>query len=527
MSTDAIIATDPVTGTVSFGVIVVLATLCLTACGGSGSGVTPGAASPGRGALLQSPPQLVSTVTTGDLLLELSAAINQPLLALSGAPLCDIAVYHLEYVTVGASNEPTTASSALMVPGGLDARCRGDRPILLYSHGTTTNRTFNMADLHDAQNAEGLSLAALFAAQGYIVVAPNYAGYDTSTLRYHAYMNADQQSKDMIDALTATRLALPAAGALITRDSGRLFITGYSQGGYVAMATQRAMQAAGMTVTAGAPMSGPYAMAAFFDAVVAGQVDGGAPVFTTLLLTGYQRAYGNIYTSASEVFEAQYANGIESLLPGRITRGDLYAQGKLPQYALFSATPPDPIYAGITPATQPAYLAPVFALGFGNGNLLTNSFRLSYLLDAASHPDGGWPVTTTGVPAAGPELALRQALARNDLRDWAPAVPTLLCGGDGDPVVFWLNTQLMQDYWAARQPAVPGISVLDLDAPAATTDPYTALKADFALAKQAIAVAAVAQGATDGGQRAVFEAYHATLVAPFCLAAVRAFFAAQ
>ena len=379
-----------------------LAVLCLTACGGSNSGLMPAAGSPGRGALLQSPPVLASTVTAADLLVQLGVPANQLLFALSGAPLCDIAVYHLEYATVGANSELTTASGALMVPGGVDASCRGDRPILLYAHGTSTDRAFNIADLKDAQNAEGLLLAALFATQGYIVVAPNYAGYDSSTLSYHAYLNADQQSKDMIDALSAARLAMPLAGALITRDSGRLFITGYSQGGYVAMATQRAMQAAGMTVTAAAPMSGPYALAAFFDAVVAGQVDGGAPVFTTLLITGYQKAYGNIYASTTDVFEPQYASGIESLLPGLLPRSALYAQGKLPQYALFSATPPDPSYADITPATQPAYLAPVFALGFGSGNLITNSYRLSYLLDAASHPDGGWPVITTGVPAVGP-----------------------------------------------------------------------------------------------------------------------------
>jgi hypothetical protein len=320
---------------------------------------------------------------------------------------------------------------------------------------------------------------------------------------------------------------MPAAGALITRDSGRLFITGYSQGGYVAMATQRAMQAAGMTVTAAAPMSGPYALAAFFDAVVAGQVNGGAPVFTTLLITGYQKAYGNIYANTTDVFEAQYAGGIESLLPGMTPRSELYAQGKLPQYALFSATPPDPIYADVTPATQPVDLAPVFALGFGNGNLLTNSYRLSYLLDAAAHADGGWPVSSTGVPAAGPQLALRQALALNDLRNWAPSAPTLLCGGDLDPIVFWLNTRLIQNYWLSRQPAVTGFSVLDVDAPVTAADPYSALKNSFALAKAAVALAAVAQGATDGGERAVFEAYHATLVAPFCLAAVRAFFASQ
>jgi hypothetical protein len=40
-----------------------------------------------------------------------------------------------------------------------------------------------------------------------------------------------------------------------------------------------------------------------------------------------------------------------------------------------------------------------------------------------------------------------------------------------------------------------------------------------------VAASAIAQGATDGGALAVAEAYHATLVAPFCFAAVKTFFA--
>ena len=177
-----------------------------------------------------------------------------------------------------------------MVPLGGDAVCRGARPILLYAHGTTTDRAFDMTNLQGDPNGEALIMAALFASQGYIVVAPDYAGYGGSTLPYHPYLVADQQSKDMIDASTAARSALPAVAAPGTTDDGRLFITGYSQGGYVAMATQRAMQVAGMTVTASAPMSGPYAMAAFVDAIFAGRVNSGATVSAALLITALESA---------------------------------------------------------------------------------------------------------------------------------------------------------------------------------------------------------------------------------------------
>jgi hypothetical protein len=503
----------------------ILATLLLAACGGGGGGGMSGTdvgTTPPRGTLLQSPPELLSTVMAPSLLLELNIASNQQLLSLSGTPVCDILIYNIHYTTVGGANEATTASGALMVPAGLGAVCTGARPIVLYAHGTTTDRAFNMANM---QNAETLFLAALFASHGYIVVAPNYAGYDTSTLPYHPYLVADQQSKDMIDALTAARTALPFASATLTKDSGRLFITGYSQGGYVAMATHRAMQAAGLKVTASAPMSGPYALAAFVDAVFYGDVNGDGPVSSTLLLTAYQKAYGNIYANAVDVFEPQYAGGIDSLLPSTTPRSQLYAQGKLPEYALFSLIPPAPAFTGNTPPLTPSTLAAVFALGFGAGNLLQNSYRLSYLQDAQANPDGGFPTITTGIAAASPGLPWRQALQMNDLRNWIPSVPVLLCGGDVDPIVFWFNTQLMRNYWASHAPASASISVLDLESTPSGSNPYANLQKDFALAKELVAAAAVAQGATDGGALAVAEAYHATLVAPFCFAAVKSFFA--
>jgi hypothetical protein len=443
------------------------------------------------------------------------------LLQLAYTPKCAIDVYQLQYETVGGASEPTTASGGLMVATGTDATCSGARPVVLYAHGTSTDRNFNIADLSNSANAEGLLLAAVFASAGYIVVAPNYAGYDTSTLSYHPYLNADQQSKDMIDALTAARSALPTLSASTVSDGGKLFVTGYSQGGYVAMAAHRALQAAGDVVTASAPMSGPYALAAFADAIFYGHVSLSAPANLTLLVSSYQHAYANVYSDPTELFEPQYATGIDSLLPSTTGISDLYAAGKLPQSELFSSAPPAPAWAAYTPPTSPALFAPIFAIGFGPDNLILNSYRLGYLEDAESAPDGGFPATTTGLPAANPENALRQDLKLNDLRDWTPNAPVLLCGGDEDPTVFYFNTQLMQGYWATHVP--PGaISVLDVDA--SGSNPYAQLQSAFAVAKALVASEAVLAGATDGGQAAVLADYHTGLVAPFCVAAVRSFF---
>ena len=472
----------------------------------------PSPPAPQRGDLIGAP-TLVASYSPDELLAVASSnEVAQLLVDQILTPDCRIDVYHLEYQTVDPAGNLTPASGAVMVPDDSGSTCQGERPVVLYAHGTNTDRAFNIADLEAPDNGEGLLMAAVFAADGYIVVAPNYVGFDTSTLGYHPYLNGDQQSKDMIDALTAARSALPTTNAPGTSEGAQLLVTGYSQGGYVAMATHRALQAAGQTVTASAPMSGPYALSAFGDAIFQGQVTGGSPVNLTLLITSYQNAYGNLYSSATDVYEAQYATGIETLLPSTTPVSELEAQGRLPDTALFSSTPPDPAYAAMTPATTPENLAPVFATGFGTEHLLTNSFRLAYLQDSISNPDGGFPTLSDGLPPANPTHPLRQALETNDQRVWTPTSPMLLCAGNADPTVLYLNTALMQNYWSSTT----AVAVLDIDSDIASGDPYEPQKAQFAVAKEAVRLV--------GGDEEVFEKYHAGLVAPFCLSAVKSFF---
>ncbi|HUN93878.1 MAG TPA: alpha/beta hydrolase [Burkholderiaceae bacterium] len=499
--------------------------IALAGCGGGNSSTSTPNSSSAPGALVQNPPLRIASLTATDFNAQLgSTASGQQLLAVTGAPTCGVDFHYIEYTTTGGAGESTTATGALMVPTGSAAPCTGARPMLLYAHGTSTSRAYNIADITNTQNTEGALIAAMYAAQGYIVVAPNYAGYDASPLPYHPYLNAKQQSGEMINALDAARQALGHIPAAATIDSGKLFITGYSQGGHVAMATHRAMQAAGRTVTASAPMSGPYALAALGDAVFYGDVNLGSTVFTPLLTTSYQKAYGNIYAATTDVYETTYASGIESLLPSTTPIATLFATNKLPQTALFNSTPPAAAFASITPPTTPAAEAALFALGFGTNNLVTNNYRLAYLADAQANPDGAVPTVTSGAPATSPGNALRQAFKANDLRGWTPTAPVLLCGGNADPTVFYaVNTGIMQQLWSALPAGLA--TTLDVDsAVSGATDPFAAAKLGFAQAKSATAQAAVAAGATDGGASAVVQAYHGTLVPPFCNAAARGFF---
>jgi hypothetical protein len=445
----------------------------LTACGG-GSDDPP----PARGTIVTA--QLAGQASTTQIDQGTAASGLQPL---SGAAACHVDVRYVLYITRDPAGEPATASTAVFVPNGGGAQCSGERPVLLYAHGTTTTRSFNLADVsrdtttgafNNAAGNEGSLLLAMYAAHGFIVVAPNYLGYDRSSLTYHPYVNAEAQAVDMVDGLRAAKAHLLAASS--TKPSSRLFVSGYSQGGHVSMATQRALErdhGSEFSVAGGFHMSGPYNLVQFNDLVISGSVNAGATLFAPLLITGYQRAYGNIYAQPGDVFQQPYAATIEGLLPTDTPLQTLMQQGKLPADATFTRL-------------------------FGAGGLLTDAFRAGY---SASN--------------------LRKALVANTLAGmdgstpiaWKPQHPTALCGGAADPTVFWaVNAPIAQQVFAGQGVQVPAFDLENrATLPAGATGDQ--LFGGFQQAKAASGGNAVAQ-------------YHGTLVPPFCNALARGFFAA-
>jgi Secretory lipase len=526
---------------------VALGAALVCACGGSSSQTSAIASSTAHGTLAVNPPFRIASLSAAALQAELGATSSgAQLLQITGNPACGVDFYYVKFWTVGGAQETTQSSGALMVPTGAAPACSGARPIVLYAHGTNPDKALNIADITNTSNTEGVLIAAMFAAQGYIVVAPNYAGYDISTLGYHPFLNAEQQSGEMIDILTAARTALPHTMSSATSDSGKLFITGYSEGGHVAMATQRALQASGATVTGAAPMSGPYALEAFGDVIFFGNVDLGSTVFSPLISTSYQKAYGNIYSTPGDLYSPTYVNGIETLLPSDTPIDTIFSTGLLPETALFDSTTPvvsvpgNPVLSAELTALlsvpgspnyplPPTPQTPLFAAGFGSPYLINNTYRVSYALDAASNPDGAVPTPKAGVPLAAtpPMQPLRLAFYKNELRNgaWAPTSPTLLCGGDADPTVFFsVNTETMAAFWS---PLVQAGLITVLDVSGTPGPPFAAVQTGFqeSQAAQLAFYLSPAGGSLSPAAAAelIVEGYH-TSVAPFCAAAARAFF---
>lgn len=352
--------------------------------------------------------------------------------AVSGSTdLCDVKVHKIEFDTIGGAGESTKSSGVFMQPYGESDACAGDRPVVLYAHGTSTFTSYDLSKfVTDSSNPaaqEALLLLATYASRGYAVIAPNYAGYADSTLGYHPYVDEVQQSAEMIHALEYVKENKAALSADL---SSELFITGLSQGGYVAMATHKALQQRGESVTASMPVSGPYAMLNFLDTIIGGQVNGGATTFAPMYLTALEKTH-DIYESPSEIYEAPYAEFAEAVLPSA------NGMSGLPAAALFA-----PHEEGDTPANlqfiSPPH--PVFAYGFDDDHLLTDDFRQKYIQDLNNNP-------------VEPEYRIRSLVKDGDLRNWTPAAPMLMCGASNDPVVYFSNTIDMVDYWSDKLPA--------------------------------------------------------------------------
>lgn len=434
-----------------------------------------------------------------------------------------------------------------MLPSGNADECQGDRPVLLHAHGTAVEKTYDFTQVGNTDNPAGARatlMAANFAAQGYIVVAPNYAGYDTSTLDYHPYLNAKQQSEEMVTALDTARTMMQqqkSAGNIKytkVNDSGKLFLTGYSQGGHVAMATAQLLEQQGKPVTAMAPSSGPYALAAFGDAIFAGNVNLGATAFAPLLARSLQNVNNDIYDRPTDLFLPQFA---DSKLPTASSFEDLIITGKLPQTALFQTAP-----TGISSLDA---TTPEEGFGFADSNyLIQTSFRATYLMDVQSNPDGLLAPNGNAMVAASPQNNLRKALKANDVRDYTPKTPTLICGGNQDPTVFFdLNTGsvagILQRVSASNPAAKLNVTVLDVDATNSSKRPdkptltiignasgnkwdlpsvVSGVQNNFAGSLQQLADDAVKQGVSP--QAAILSNYHAGLVSTACTNATRQFF---
>jgi len=184
----------------------------------------------------------------------------------------------------------------------------------------------------------------------------------------------------------------------------------------------------------------------------------------TMLVEAYQGSYGNIYSSATDVF----ANNLAAQLP--YSSAAAAASSPLGDATpLFSAIAPQvpanasvlaadfaaTVPSGYSPSDLGSPFAPLWAASFDNSGsqyMVSQSFRASYLADAFTISDPLLAGNAASLPptAASAAAPLRQDAIKNDLRGYVPKSPTMLCGGRNDAVVnFGLDSGAMQAEWGA------------------------------------------------------------------------------
>ena len=261
-----------------------LATL-LTACGGGGDDhpeppapVPPVA--PERAGRLESATPL-GTVPAADIA---QALTDKESLAHNVVPRYSVATYRLEYLTTDADGREVRASGLASVP---QKPAGAASPVLSYQHGTI----FRDAEA-PSNNAVASEVAVVLASLGYIVLAPDYVGFGASKGTPHPYLLAAPAAAATVDFLTAARTWRTQVGVA---DNGQLFLTGYSEGGYVTMAAHRALQASGsphlQQLRMVVPGAGPYDVQATMDGLV-DVVRQEQPVIGALINPGFLRHLG-------------------------------------------------------------------------------------------------------------------------------------------------------------------------------------------------------------------------------------------
>jgi pimeloyl-ACP methyl ester carboxylesterase len=167
-----------------------------------------------------------------------------------------VRLYRITYDSVipEIGNRPTVTSGLLAVPD-TDAK---SFPTVSYQHGTVYGH--NEVPSFMEQSPETQLMIAQFAGQGYMVIGADYFGLGVST-EHEGYMVKGSHQQATYDLLMASRAVL----ANLKLSSDKLFLAGWSQGGFVTMAFLEKLEAAGVKVDGAATASAPLDVYALME----------------------------------------------------------------------------------------------------------------------------------------------------------------------------------------------------------------------------------------------------------------------
>jgi pimeloyl-ACP methyl ester carboxylesterase len=304
---------------------------------------------------------------------EFRATVKQRHLPRAAVPArYTVDIYDVTYYTKWHDGSTIRATGLYFVPRNV----KKGSPEVVYNHGTRVGK----GRRKHLGGEEYFCLA--MAMDGYAVIEPDYIGLGGGD-KFHLYQLAESIGQASVDMLLAAREIDTLCDIKTT---GQLFLTGYSEGGYGALATDKFIQdhyAGRIHVTAASPMSGAYDMSGAEGKVMFKKYT--EPHYLPYLLGSYNEAYDLWGPNTNIIYKHPY----DTIIP-------LLSSQKPNLDDVIKFLPDVP------------------------SDILKDTFINLYLND--------------------PNFPLTLAIKKNNLYDWKPLSPVQLCYCDSDEQVTPLNS---------------------------------------------------------------------------------------
>jgi pimeloyl-ACP methyl ester carboxylesterase len=224
----------------------------------------------------------------------------------------DIEMWEVEYSTT-YKDQQIVASGLVFIPEKEDRS-----PVASFQHGTIASNAEAPTELSvlDGQ----IVLQSALASMGVITVVPDFIGFGSSKEIMHPYYVEKPSADAIIDNL---RAAVELAVQNEYQVSSRLYLAGYSQGGYMTMAAHKAIEEQGIeffVLQASYPASGGYDIVDVRDFFFE-QESYSQPFFLAYVAEAYRTYYDE--DEFLSIFQEPYASSISSFFDGTRNGGQI------------------------------------------------------------------------------------------------------------------------------------------------------------------------------------------------------------
>lgn len=213
-------------------------------------------------------------------------------------------IYDVVYKTCWHDGTCIKASGLYFVPRNVNKPL----PQVVYHHGT------RVSPGRDKELGGEDYLCLGMAVDGYAVLQPDYVGLGHGE-KFHLYQLAKPLGQTSVDMLYAIR---ELNDSLHIKNNNQLFLTGYSEGGYATLATNKLIQekySKDFKVTAASGNSGAYDMGGVQSTVMFNRYDN--PHYLPYLLRAVNEVYKIVPYDINLIYKAPYDSLIPTMFDGK------------------------------------------------------------------------------------------------------------------------------------------------------------------------------------------------------------------